>query len=63
MRYITLILFFVSLPCLCIADDDRDEINRILNAIEAGWEQADGEPFRKYFLDYDGARYVESENT
>ncbi len=28
--------------------------------MEKGWEQANGEPFREYFLDFEGARHVES---
>lgn len=32
----------------------------IIQAVEAGWENADGTPFRKHFLDFPGARYVES---
>lgn len=41
-------------------DADADELTEIIHAIELGWEQADGTPFRKHFLDFDGARYVES---
>lgn len=32
----------------------------IIEAIEQGWEQADGTPFREHYLDVDGTRYVES---
>lgn len=32
----------------------------IIDAVEKGWEQADGDPFRAHFLDFEGARYVES---
>lgn len=32
----------------------------IIRAIEQGWEQADGDPFRAHFLDFDGARYIET---
>ncbi len=28
--------------------------------MEKGWEQADEQPFRKHFLDFEGARYIES---
>lgn len=61
MRYtlpIQLIILF--LPFQTFADTDQDKIRTILKAIESGWEQADGTPFRKHFLDYEGARYVES---
>ncbi len=35
-------------------------IRAIITSIERGWEQGDGTPFRLHFLDFDGARYVES---
>ena len=40
--------------------DYQTEIKIIINDIKNGWENGDGEPFRKHFLDYKGARYVES---
>jgi len=36
------------------------QIKNIIGAIKYGWENGDGKPFRKHFLDYKGARYVES---
>lgn len=42
------------------ANEDTEELVAIIGAIEAGWEQADGTPFRKHFLDFPGARYIES---
>lgn len=39
---------------------DTAAILAIITAIEHGWEQGDGAPFRKHFLDFDGARYLES---
>ena len=42
------------------ANEDNEELVAIIGAIEAGWEQADGTPFRKHFLDFQGARYIES---
>lgn len=39
---------------------DRDELVAIVAEVEIGWEQADGTAFRQRFLDWDGARYVES---
>jgi uncharacterized protein DUF4440 len=41
-------------------DDDTAALVSIIDAIARGWEQADGSPFRKHFLDYEGARYIES---
>ncbi len=42
--------------------DHRDPgiIEKIINDIRVGWEHADGAPFKQHFLDYKGARYVES---
>jgi len=41
-------------------DDDSAALVSIIHAIARGWEQADGTPFRDNFLDFEGARYVES---
>ncbi len=61
MRHLILVLLlFLVSPYQAIADTDQDKIKQILDAIVTGWEHADGAPFRKYFLDYDGARYIES---
>lgn len=43
-----------------IANDDIIAITAIIDDIEKGWEQGDGTPFRKHFLDFEGARYIES---
>jgi SnoaL-like domain len=40
--------------------DDAAALVSIIDAIARGWEQADGAPFRKHFLDFEGARYIES---
>ena len=42
------------------APKDPETIKAIIHDIQAGWENADGTPFRKHFLDFEGARYVES---
>ena len=44
---------------------DESQIVEIIGAIELGWENADGAPFREHFLDFDGVRFIESggENT
>ncbi|NIO39354.1 MAG: DUF4440 domain-containing protein [Burkholderiales bacterium] len=41
-------------------DDDSAALVAIIDAIEKGWEQGDGTPFREHYLDFEGARYVES---
>ncbi len=44
---------------------DEQRIRDILSAVDNGWENGDGAPFRTHFLDWSGARYFESggENT
>ena len=39
---------------------DKQEIIDIISGIKNGWENGDGTPFRKTFLDFKGARYIES---
>lgn len=41
-------------------DSDDIALRMIISAIEQGWENADGTPFRNHFLDFQGARYIES---
>jgi hypothetical protein len=40
--------------------DYQTEIKLIIQDIKKGWENGDGAPFRKHFLDFKGARYIES---
>lgn len=40
--------------------EDKEAILGIIADVELGWENGDGTPFRKHFLDFEGARYVES---
>lgn len=42
------------------ASTDEDSIKAIIADVASGWERGDGAPFRKHFLDFAGARYVES---
>jgi ketosteroid isomerase-like protein len=39
---------------------DEKIIKNIIADIKYGWEHGDGTPFRKHFLDFKGALYVES---
>jgi SnoaL-like domain len=41
-------------------EDDSAALTAIIDAVQQGWLDADGTPFRKHFLDFDGARYIES---
>lgn len=51
--------FLIWLPAKAQQDDSAALI-AIIDAVEKGWEQGDATPFRKHFLDFDGARYIES---
>ena len=41
-------------------EDDSAALIAIIDAVEKGWEQADGKPFWEHFLNFEGARYIES---
>jgi Domain of unknown function (DUF4440) len=41
-------------------EEDAAALVAIVHAVAKGWEQADGTPFREHFLDFEGARYIES---
>lgn len=51
---------FLMLSTLAIANEDDKKIKSITNDIKVGWETGSGEPFRQNFLDFEGARYIES---
>lgn len=58
---LALIVTLLSVGSVAYAqDDDHAALVAIIDAIEKGWEQGDGTPFREHFLDFEGARYVES---
>ena len=38
---------------------DEQQIKDVIAGIKYGWENGDGKPFRKTFLDFKGARYIE----
>ena len=66
LKKLILLILFTTLSALTNSDEknlsngDKDQIMQIISAIEYGWENGDGEPFRKYFLDFKGAKYFES---
>lgn len=64
LRVVITSVLFVLLTAPTFAqtpsDEDREALIRIIDAIERGWEEADGAPFKHHFLDYEGARYIES---
>lgn len=59
-----LISALATLSCACASDRraprDPALIAAIIDAVEDGWEQGDPAPFERHFLDFPGARYVES---
>ena len=64
-KYITA-LFVLMISFTSIAHDNKDHGNKdkqaiidIITSVKYGWENGDGTPFRKNFLDFKGARYIE----
>lgn len=53
-------IVMIAAPALAQEDDDAASLVAIVADIEKGWEQADGLPFREHYLDFEGARYIES---
>lgn len=48
-------------PAYCDEESEHGEaLEAIILDIKSGWENADAKPFEMHFLDYEGARYVES---
>lgn len=43
-----------------LAGADDQSLVDIIESVERGWETADGTAFRQHFLDFEGARYIES---
>ena len=56
-------LFFalgiLILPTITMGQGDDAVLREIIEDIRIGWLEADGTPFRKHFLDFEGARYFE----
>ena len=55
----TLLAVLVGLPIFVQAGSDDEALKVIIEETRNGWINADGAPFRKNFLDYEGARYIE----
>jgi hypothetical protein len=56
-------LLVVAFPAAAAEGESSEAdpiLTSIINDIEAGWENGDGRPFREHFLDFPGARYIES---
>jgi hypothetical protein len=55
-----LLTFSASLFAHGDTNHDKEAILKIIDGIKYGWENGDGKPFRENFLDFKGARYIES---
>jgi len=62
---LSLAMVLLAIPAVTMAQDDDAALRKIIEDVRIGWMEADGTPFRKHFLDFDGARYFEGggENT
>ena len=69
MIKITITTFLFLLSAVTVAaphvhpvqtNTNEQEIIDIISGIKYGWENGDGTPFRETFLDFKGARYIES---
>lgn len=47
-------------PQVQAQEDDSAALIAIIDAVEKGWEQSDAQPFREHYMDFEGARYIES---
>ncbi len=59
----TILITILAIFVLNTSANDANEIEvieTIIADIKYGWEKGDGKPFRKHFLDFKGARYIES---
>ena len=54
----SLLLMFCA--ALVANEQDESDIKKIIAAVKYGWENGDGKPFRQHFLNFSGARYIES---
>ncbi len=55
-----MLIFSASLLAHGDKNHDKEAILKIIDGIKYGWENGDGKPFRENFLDFKGARYIES---
>lgn len=53
------LVFVVGISMDTFAGSDDATLREIIEAVRVGWLEADGTPFRKHFLDFEGARYFE----
>lgn len=54
------VLLFSNMALAASDQSDEAQIKAIIEAIRVGWLEADGAPFRKHYLDFEGARYIKT---
>ncbi len=59
ISFAILLAILLGLPIYAQATTDDEALKAIIEETRNGWLNADGAPFRKNFLDYEGARYIE----
>lgn len=57
---VSFVFMIMMLPAQATDSGDDAALKEIIEAVRNGWLQADGTPFREHFLDFEGARYIES---
>jgi len=60
IRYAGVGSIITLLACAPSIPEDPAALEAIIGAIEQGWETGNGAPFREHFLDFPGARYIET---
>ena len=55
-----LALVLAMTPAHAESTGDDAALREIIEAVRKGWLQANGEPFREHFLDFEDARYIET---
>lgn len=58
--FFAMLALIISNAVSAFSPKDEKAIKNIIAAIEYGWENGDGAPFREHFLEIEGARYIES---
>jgi len=53
---VTLLGQSIFSPQVQAQQDDAAALIAIIDAVAEGWEQGDGQPFRKHYLDFEGCR-------
>ncbi len=60
LRYAGVGSIIALLGCAPSIPEDPAALEAIIEAVEQGWKAGNGAPFREHFLDFPGARYIET---